>query len=166
MKNTVRTAGQSLARVSKSGLMSLVIAASAVGATSALQPEMAQAANPADIAQLTETGICKGCDLSGADLTGQHLIGADLREADLTGATLAYANLEGADLTGALLVNTDLSNAFLTNALLDDAVISNVDLSDSTLIYTSMEDTEVNNVDLAGANVISTPISIGGSYDQ
>jgi uncharacterized protein YjbI with pentapeptide repeats len=131
-----------------------------------LSARRVEAANVADVAQLIETGICKGCDLTGANLANEHLIGADLREADLTDAVLSGANLEGADLTGATLVNTDLSGAFLTNALLDEALISNVDLSNSTLIYTSLENADVSNVDLLNAEVVNTPISIGGSYDQ
>ena len=125
-----------------------------------------QAENPADVVQLIETGACKGCDLTSADLTGEHLIGVDLRGADLSGAVLAYANLEGADLTGATLVNTDLTGAFLTNALLDDTVIRDVDFSESTLYYTSMDGADVDSVTLVGADVLSTPISVGGSYDQ
>ncbi len=131
-----------------------------------LSAQRVEAANIADVAQLIETGICKGCDLTGANLANEHLIGADLREANLTDAVLSGANLEGADLTGATLVNTDLSGAFLTNALLDEALINNVDFSNSTLIYTSLENAEVSNVDLLNAEVINTPISIGGSYDQ
>lgn len=131
-----------------------------------LSAQRVEAANVADVAQLIETGFCRGCDLTEANLAGEHLIGVDLREADLTNAVLSGANLEGADLTGATLVNTDLSDAFLTNALLDEALISNVDFSGATLIYTSLEDAEVNNVDLLNAEVVNTPISIGGSYDQ
>ena len=71
-----------------------------------------QAANPADVNRLVETGVCKACDLTNADLTGEHLIGVDLRDADLTGANLAHTNLEGADLTGATLVNTTLPAHF------------------------------------------------------
>lgn len=126
----------------------------------------AGAANPADIVKLIETGACKACDLTDANLTGEHLIGADLRDADLTGAVLAEANLEGADLTGANLVNTDLTGAFLTNASLDDTIISNVDFSESTLYYTSMDGAQVGSVTLVGADVLNTPISIGGSYDE
>ena len=126
----------------------------------------AQAANPADIAKLIETGACKACDLTNADLTGEHLIGVDLRDADLTGAILEQANLEGADLTGATLINTDFTGAFLTNALLDETVIENTDFSESTLYYTSMDGAEVGSVTLVGADVLSTPISVGGSYDQ
>jgi uncharacterized protein YjbI with pentapeptide repeats len=125
-----------------------------------------QAENPAQVTQLLDTGACQGCDLTGADLTGAHLIGVDLRDANLTNTKLANANLEGADLTGAVLVNTDLSGAFLTNALLDNTVIQNVDLSESTLVYTSLDDASVEQVNLVGAEVLSTPISIGGSYDQ
>ncbi|MEL7006279.1 MAG: pentapeptide repeat-containing protein, partial [Bacteroidota bacterium] len=132
---------------SKRVLRPLFAALGIAGAALVLTPAAVGAANVADIAQLTNTGICRACDLSGADLTGAHLIGADLRDANLTGTVLTHANLEGADLTGAKLINTDLSNAYLTNAVLDNAVVTNVDLSDSTLIYTSMENTQVDNVE-------------------
>ncbi|NJL50058.1 MAG: pentapeptide repeat-containing protein, partial [Leptolyngbyaceae cyanobacterium SM2_5_2] len=59
-----------------------------------------RAENPAHVQQLLETNLCAGCDLSGANLSQAHLIGADLRNADLSGAILVEANLEGADLTG------------------------------------------------------------------
>jgi len=124
------------------------------------------AANPAEVVQLIETGVCKACDLTNADLTGEHLIGVDLRDADLTGAVLSHANLEGADLTGATLVDTDFTGAFLTNALLDRTTIQNTDFSDSTLYYTSMDNAEIDSVTLVGADILSTPISVGGSYDQ
>lgn len=144
----------------------VAIALGIAGVAIALSANPAGAANPADIAQLIETGMCKACDLSNADLSGEHLIGVDLREANLTGTNLAQANLEGADLTGATLINTDLTGAFLTNALLDDTIIQNADLSDSTLYYTSMEGAQIDQVTLVGADVLNTPISVGGSYEQ
>ncbi|MGB3573060.1 MAG: pentapeptide repeat-containing protein [Phormidesmis sp.] len=156
----------SISKVSSKAVYVSVVALGLAGATAMMLPQAASAANPADIAQLTEMGICKACDLSEADLTGAHLIGADLREANLTGAILTNANLEGADLTGATLIDTDFSGAFLTNALLDNTIITNVDFSGATLIYTSLDNADVDNVNLVGANVINTPISIGGSYDQ
>ena len=161
-----RSIDSALDRLPGRFVRSVTVALGLSAAMLALFAPAAKAANPADIAQLIETGICKGCDLTGADLMGEHLIGVDLRDADLTGATLAYANLEGADLTGATLLNADLSGAFLTNAVMDDAEIVNVDFSDSTLVYTSLDDATVENVTLVGADVLSTPISIGGSYDQ
>jgi uncharacterized protein YjbI with pentapeptide repeats len=129
-------------------------------------PQPAGAANSQHVAQLLETGVCQGCDLIGADLTGAHLIGADLRGANLTGAKLAQANLEGADLTRATLVNTDMSGAFLTNAILDNALIREANFANSTLIYTSLEGASINQVNLVGANVLNTPISVGGSYAE
>ncbi len=155
-------------RLSRLATYSAAIALGALGTLSAiaLPAQRVEAENIADVAQLIETGICRGCDLTGANLTGEHLIGVDLREADLTNAVLADANLEGADLTGATLVNTNLRGAFLTNTLLDSALISNVDLSNSTLIYTSLEGADINDVNLLNAEVVNTPISIGGSYDQ
>ena len=38
-----------------------------------------RAENPQHLQQLLQTNLCRGCDLSGADLQGAHLIGADLR---------------------------------------------------------------------------------------
>lgn len=166
MKRSIKGSIKNKVQVAKTAMFAAAIALASTGLTATLSPQVVQAANPADIAQLIETGICKGCDLTNADLTGEHLIGADLREADLTGTQLSYANLEGADLTGATLINTDLTGAFLTNALLDNAILQNVDLAESTLIYTSLEGAEVENVDLAGAEVLNTPISIGGSYEE
>lgn len=149
----------------KAGKVAAVSAAMVLGLTGvegAIAP--AHSANPADVARLLETGACKACDLSNADLTGEHLIGVDLRDADLTGAVLEQANLEGADLTGATLVGTDFTGAFLTNALLDETTIRNANFSESTLYYTSMEGANVGPVTLIGADVLNTPISVGGSY--
>ncbi|MGB3293699.1 MAG: pentapeptide repeat-containing protein [Nodosilinea sp.] len=145
---------------------SAAVALGVAGATTALMAAPVKAENAEQVTQLLVTGACQACDLTGADLTGEHLIGVDLRGADLTGATLANANLEGADLTGATLVNTNLSGAFLTNAVLDDAIVSNVDFSEATLVYTSLEGADIDNVNLVGAEVLNTPISIGGSYEE
>jgi hypothetical protein len=38
-----------------------------------------RAENPLQVKQLLETNLCQSCDLSGAQLTQAHLIGADLR---------------------------------------------------------------------------------------
>ena len=166
MKRSMRALVKAPQKALRPFLFAAVIALGGSGLAATVAPNAALAANPADIAQLLETGVCKGCDLTNADLTGEHLIGADLREADLTGTQLSYANLEGADLTGAILVNTDLTGAFLTNASLDDTTIENVSLAGATLIYTSLEGADVGPVDLAGAEVLNTPISIGGSYEE
>ncbi len=155
---------QSLSHLLKVAAISAVATVGLTGVDAVRSP--VQAAKPADVAQLVETGVCKACDLTNADLTGEHLIGVDLRDADLTGANLAHTNLEGADLTGATLVDTDFTGAYLTNALLDETVIHDTNFSDSTLYYTSLDDAEVGPVNLVGADVLSTPISVGGSYDQ
>jgi uncharacterized protein YjbI with pentapeptide repeats len=165
MKQSTQLLNRLSETVAFSAVISLGLAGLTVGLAAAIASP-AQAANPAQVTQLLDTGACQGCDLTGADLTGAHLIGVDLRDANLTNATLANANLEGADLTGATLVNTDLSGAFLTNSLLDNTVIQNADFSESTLIYTSLDGASVEQVDLVGAEVLNTPISIGGSYDQ
>ncbi len=86
--------------------------------------------------QLQETGQCKGCNLSGADLRGINLTrvdltaanlqgtdlrGADLRSSYLKSADLTHANLKGADLRGAYLENADLTEAKLKGANLKSA---------------------------------------------
>ena len=48
----------------------------------------AQAENPEHVERLLETRACFNCDLRGADLRGEHLIGADLRLSDLSGEAL------------------------------------------------------------------------------
>ena len=152
--------------VAHSAVVSLGLSLGIVGAATVVMTAPARAENPEQVTQLLVTGACQACDLTGADLAGEHLIGVDLRGADLTGASLANANLEGADLTGATLVDTNFSGAFLTNAVLDEAIVRNVDFSEATLVYTSLDGAVVDNVDLVGAEVLNTPISIGGSYEE
>lgn len=166
MKLSTKVFNQLSRKLSTTVAYSAVLSLGVAGTMAALAAPPAQAENSEQVTQLLVTGACQSCDLTGVDLTGEHLIGVDLRGADLTGATLANANLEGADLTGATLVNTDFSGAFLTNALLDDAIVRNVDFSEATLVYTSLEGADVDNVNLVGAEVLNTPISVGGSYDE
>lgn len=109
------------------------------------------AENPAHVQQLLETGMCPGCDLSGADLSTEHLIGADLREANLAGANLQNANLEGADLTGANLEGANLIGAFLNSAELNDANLTLANLGDANLMQAQLA-----GANLAGANLQGT----------
>ena len=66
----------------------------------------ASAFDPDDLRMLTDTGVCFGCDLRDADLTG-----ADLRGAFLMGADLAGSLLTGANLEGAILCNTTMPDS-------------------------------------------------------
>jgi len=75
--------------------------------------------------------LCRGQDLSGADLTGSVLTDADftgtsfrdarLSRADFSRSKLVHCDFRGADLSGADLENADLSFADLRGARLDDA---------------------------------------------
>ena len=103
----------------------------------------------ADLQQLLTTNSCRGCDLSKvhlnlamlwdtdlteANLTDAHLIGADLRRGLLTKANLTRAVLSGvvlyeADLTGVNLTAADLTGAWLDRAKLLNANLAKVDLA-------------------------------------
>ena len=111
----------------------------------ALLPVAAAWAGPEALVRLLESGRCKGCQLSDADLVLANLRDADLRgaqlqranlsQAQLDGANLGGANLQftslvgaslrGADLRGALLTGSDLRQADLTGALLDQSALAN-----------------------------------------
>ena len=111
----------------------------------ALLPVAAAWAGPEALVRLLESGRCKGCQLSDADLVLANLRDADLRgaqlqranlsQAQLDGANLGGANLQftslagaslrGADLRGALLTGSDLRQADLTGALLDKSALAN-----------------------------------------
>ena len=111
----------------------------------ALLPSGAAWAGPEALVRLLESGRCRGCQLSDADLVLANLRDADLRgaqlqranlsQAQLDGANLGGANLQftslvgaslrGADLRGALLAGSDLRQADLTGALLDPSALAN-----------------------------------------
>ena len=110
----------------------------------ALLPVAAAWAGPEALVRLLESGRCRGCQLSDADLVlanlrdadlhGAQLQRANLSQAQLDGANLSGANLQftslvgaslrGADLRGALLAGSDLRQADLTGALLDRSALA------------------------------------------
>ncbi|NJL01656.1 MAG: pentapeptide repeat-containing protein [Spirulinaceae cyanobacterium SM2_1_0] len=143
------------------------IVASVVTAT-LLLGGVARAEHPHHVVRLLTTNLCAGCDLSGADLSDEHLIGADLRGANLAGADLTGANLEGADLTGANLSGAQFDNAFMTNATLREANLANSDFTGATLIAADLTDAYLDEgTQLAGAELFNTQgIGIGGSEEQ
>jgi uncharacterized protein YjbI with pentapeptide repeats len=74
-----------------------------------------------NLEKLKKTNKCKGCDLTGAnlsrlDLTDADLEGANLSSAKLSLTNLTRANLQNADLRSAVLGGTDLSDADLRGA--------------------------------------------------
>ncbi len=113
------------------------------------------------IRRLRLTNACARCDLSGVDLSNQHLIGADLREAILTGANLSGSNLEGADLTKADLTGANLSNTFLNGTSLVSATLDYANLSGAQIYYADVTGASMAELNLAGATVVGTPLSIG-----
>lgn len=128
------------------------------------QVEDLQVENPVD--RLLSTGQCRGCDLSGVDLSEAHLIGADLRDANLQGATLVRTNLEGADLTGANLTDANLTEAMLSDSVLDRTVLNRVNLTNATLYNITAAGAEMNDLILTGAEILDTTPGIGGDREQ
>ncbi|MBC6479576.1 MAG: pentapeptide repeat-containing protein [Hormoscilla sp. GM7CHS1pb] len=123
-----------------------------------------KAENPEHVEQLLTTRECYRCDLSGANLSEEHLIGADLREANLEGANLTHANLEGADLTGANLQGAHLTGAHLTDASLNDANLNNVNFSSANIYSVDVSGASMVDIVLTDANVHNTAIGVGGGY--
>jgi uncharacterized protein YjbI with pentapeptide repeats len=93
------------------------------------QPSIA--ANPAQVRQLLQTGECRGCDLTRANLRN-----ANLRDAQLNGANLTGANLSGANLTEADLNSATLRGANLAGANLDDTDFTEANLQGANLAGT------------------------------
>jgi uncharacterized protein YjbI with pentapeptide repeats len=132
-----------------------------------INPVYAQALAPID--QLRNTRVCKGCDLSNADLKGMDLSGTDLSgaklgNADLSGANLSNANLSGADLYLAKLSNANLAGANFTGANLKAAGLGGANLTGSTLVdanfsYATFPGANLKGADLSKANLSDADLS-------
>ncbi len=108
-----------------------------------------------NIAILSESKSCQGCDFIGAvlnrlDLSGANLEGANLSRAKMSLTNLAGANLRNADLrevifSGADLADADLRGANLTGASLVGAYLSGA-LMDGEMVTSNPYDQEgINN---------------------
>jgi uncharacterized protein YjbI with pentapeptide repeats len=117
----------------------------AVAVVAAMVGSDASAFDPADLKKLKETNECEGCDLTGAYLMKNKLIGAKLRKANLSDAFLTNADLTGADLTGtnlskaklhsANLGAADLTASTLKGAILNNTILCNTIMPDGRVIY-------------------------------
>ena len=108
--------------------------------------------NETDLLKFNAINICKGCDLSGADLRvksgssrgGTNLEGSNLSKANLTkvdfsgGANFRKVNLAGADLTKTNLIGVNLREANLTGANLRKASLSRTILEGANLTDTDL----------------------------
>jgi uncharacterized protein YjbI with pentapeptide repeats len=119
-------------------------------------------------AQLLQSAILRGANLSrallrqsylhGADLMKANLSQADLRRADLTGANLERADLHDANLTianlsGAYLNEANLSGAILSGAALNGAGLNGAKLTKATLRGADLSDTNLTGADLTDAEL-------------
>ncbi|MEA5472019.1 pentapeptide repeat-containing protein [Spirulina sp. 06S082] len=141
-----------------------ILSGNAARAETPEELEELQVQNPVD--RLLSTGQCRGCDLSGVDLSEAHLIGADLRDANLEGAMLVRTNLEGADLTGANLTDADLTEAMLSDSILDRTILNRVNLTNATLYNITAAGAEMSELILTGAEILDTTPGIGGDREQ
>ena len=107
----------------------------------------------ADIEKLEALNVCKGCDLSGANLSRTDLTRADLSEANLKGADMRYADLSRANLKGADLSGVDLSRAILRYADLTGANLSGANLSGANLRWADLSGADLKGVDLRGTKM-------------
>lgn len=89
----------------------LLIASSLLTSFIIILSQPAHAFKQEDVDRLLETGACKNCDLSGANLEGM-----DLKYISAGGSSLRNANLSNTDLRGANLYKTDLQSADLSGA--------------------------------------------------
>ena len=110
----------------------------------------AEAFDPDDLKRLKETGLCKGCDLSKANLSGMNLQNAILADANLSNANLSGANLITATLTKAILRSANLTAAdlfqtTLTNADLRHAKLINAELWLSEVTGARFADSDLTN---------------------
>ena len=74
-----------------------------------------------------------GCNLQGADLSGNLMVEAYFAGANLRQANLAGANMPSADFTGANLTDADLASGQLQNANFTDASLSGADLTNAII---------------------------------
>jgi uncharacterized protein YjbI with pentapeptide repeats len=122
-----------------------------------VNPTYAQTLSPTD--QLRTTRICKGCDLSNADLKGMDLSNTDLSGANLGNADLSGANLSNANLSGASLYLTKLSNANLTGVNFSGANIKGAALAGANLSGSNLTDANLSYATLPGANLSGADLS-------
>ena len=87
-----------------------------------------------DIKKLQSGGYCQQCDLQGAVLVQETLMGAQLEEANLSEANLSLASLHLANLGGANLQNTNLLGAKLVGANLSYANLRSANLVNAVLL--------------------------------
>ncbi|MED5579395.1 MAG: pentapeptide repeat-containing protein, partial [Nitrospinota bacterium] len=102
----------------------VIVFALCVGAT-----QSTEGYNQEHLERLKETKKCRKCDLRGAVLFDEYLLGADL-----SGADLQDANLTDTELTGTNLSNVNLRGANLLGA----------DLSDATLLGANLTGVKIN----------------------
>lgn len=110
-------------------------------------------------------------DLTGVNLTGEHLGGVDFSGANLSNACFNGAHLYGADfasanLNAANLSKADLSFAKLCSANLRGAVLDHAKLHFATLHYTDLTGANLRFAELIGANLIDTLLNNADLQDS
>jgi uncharacterized protein YjbI with pentapeptide repeats len=84
---------------------------------------------------------CRGCDLSGADLSHQCVKNGDLTGAKFDDVKAHYMCMSFANFTGVSFRNADLTGANLAHA-----VLTNADMTGTTLDIVSLKGTDLSSV--------------------
>ncbi len=119
----------------------------------------AQAAYPGDVERLLQTGKCRRCDLSGADLSNANLRDAELQEANLEGANLSGANLEDTDFD-----NANLRYVNFKNAIIRDTDFSSANLQGAMIDYQELERGDAKVCNAIMPNGSRNKTSLGGFF--
>jgi uncharacterized protein YjbI with pentapeptide repeats len=120
-----------------------ILAALAIGFAVLAGAQTAQAANPTAVASIRAGHHdCKGCNLSGADLTNTCVKHGDLEGADFDHANAKLMCMSFADFKHASFVDTDLSGANLTHSDLTGANVAGATFNIATIKGTNLAHTK------------------------
>ena len=114
--------------------------------------------NPDKISDLSEANLSKA-HLVGANLSRANLLAANLSGANLSGANLLAANLSGADLVRADLGSAKLSGANLSVANLSGAILGGANLSVANLSGANLSGTILFFANLHSTKLLKTKFS-------
>ena len=114
-----------------------------VAAIVALGATKSFAAEAASLIQLDLTGECESCDLSGAALPSEQLVGAILNFSDLSFSDLKLTNLSDAQMEGANMYSAEAAGAQFTRANLIITNFYNADLTGADLSLSNLRKSDL-----------------------
>jgi len=104
-----------------------------------------------DLEKMRREG-CENIDWSGADFSGQPIVGMNFRNARLVGTDFSHAILFGSDFTGADLTGAKLNGAKLTMADFTEADLTQCEVADADWRRAVLTGAILSGLDLRGAD--------------